>query len=252
MIEVRKKQNDAKVAALAAEFKSAISAKDRDTYEIPVVENWKKQYQHAMSRYRFLILQGESRFGKTKYATKLFGSHRTLVIDCSNGKVPDLREFDPVKHRCVILDEMPLKSVMVHKRVIQAPAEEVTLGSSETQMHAYRKFFGRAAFVVTTNKFYDDWKHLDNSDKDWIVKNSFIVIVKRYLYERDASEEKAEQVDYGWTHVQGLDLTAFTGPALGTAAESLMDNGPAWKLTKTKCLVAASRQGSFSLSVVTV
>lgn len=150
-------------------------------------------------RYKFLLLNGPSRFGKTAFARHQFGKHRTYLADCSNGKPPDLRAFDPLVHRCIIFDEMPLPSVMEWKRVIQAPCTELSIGNSPTQMLTVTKWFGRCAMVVTTNKLYDEWAKLDASDRDWITKNSFVHEVADYLYCRSAEEEEAaKQQDTGW------------------------------------------------------
>ena len=199
MAEVRRKQDEKKTEELCRKFQEEVKAQQRKPVKLEDIMVWKSQYKHVESRYRFLILQGPSRYGKTRYAAMLFGLHRSLVIDCSAGKIPDFRPFDPLVHRCVILDEIPLASVMTHKRVIQAPSDEVTLGTSETQMHSYRKFFGRCAFVVTTNRFFEDFQKLDEPDKDWIRKNSHIFLVTDYLYDREGIDEKPlDDLQNGW------------------------------------------------------
>jgi hypothetical protein len=138
---------------------------------IDVVENWKKQYLKVSSRYKFLVLHGDSMYGKSCFAVAQFGEERTLLVDCSGEKVPDLREFDPLTVSAIVLDEMSLMQVMEFKRLLQAPPIPVTLGTSSTQMYSYQVWVARVAFIVTTNRFQEDLSALDPVDAAWVRAN---------------------------------------------------------------------------------
>ena len=53
---------------------------------IPEVEEWKRQYTDplfaGLTRFKFLVLEGESRWGKTRFACSIFGILCTYVCQC--------------------------------------------------------------------------------------------------------------------------------------------------------------------------
>ena len=68
------------------EGQAAVSAQLRPFKVIADVEAWKLQYSApefaAASRFKFLVLEGDSRFGKTRFACSLFGVEHTYVCNC--------------------------------------------------------------------------------------------------------------------------------------------------------------------------
>jgi hypothetical protein len=139
--------------------------------QIDAIDNWKKQYLNVQSRYKFLVLHGDSMWGKSVFAVSLFGEEFTMLVDCSGGKVPDLREHDALVVKAIVLDEMSLWQVMEFKRLLQAPPIPVTLGTSSTQMYSYSVWVARVAFIVTSNRFTEDLAALDPVDAAWVTSN---------------------------------------------------------------------------------
>jgi hypothetical protein len=139
--------------------------------QIDAIDNWKKQYLNVQSRYKFLVLHGDSMWGKSVFAVSLFGEEFTMLVDCSGGKVPDLREHDALVVKAIVLDEMSLWQVMEFKRLLQAPPIPVTLGTSSTQMYSYSVWVARVAFIVTSNRFTEDLAALDAVDAAWVTSN---------------------------------------------------------------------------------
>ena len=102
---------------------------------IPEVETWKLQFACVKSRYKFLVLDGPSQTGKTRFAYSLsppptleMSSHANLqsssraaqrkfvyYADCSGG-LPDLRNFRRRQHKLMVLDELHPKNAVLLKK----------------------------------------------------------------------------------------------------------------------------------------
>jgi hypothetical protein len=88
----------------------------------PPVEVWRGQYVEPGDRYNLLVLHGPSKTGKTEFAKSLFGAERTLVIDCQNAAVPDMKDYVLGHHLCVVFDEVDsgAKLIAQNKKLMQA------------------------------------------------------------------------------------------------------------------------------------
>ena len=75
---------------------------------LPDVTKWDVQYESKLGRYLFLVLDGDSWFGKTKYALSLQPLGRTYYCDCTAG-IPDLRDFDGERFSAILFDELSPK-----------------------------------------------------------------------------------------------------------------------------------------------
>ena len=73
---------------------------------IPKVEEWKLQYyapeNASATRFKLLVLEGDSRFGKTRYACSLFGQRCTYVCNCQGVKQPYLSRYDRRVHKAIV------------------------------------------------------------------------------------------------------------------------------------------------------
>ena len=170
---------------------------------IPEVEDWRKQYVSVKSRYLFLVLDGASQTGKTRFAYSLsppptdkVGSpasdglssqvnKRKLVYyaDCSGG-LPDLRGFSRSQHKIVILDELHPSNAVVLKKIMQASNDEAVMGSSPTMQSAYRVNSYRTMIVVTTNTWASGCAQLPVKDAEWLKVNSIYVHVPGPLWKQ--------------------------------------------------------------------
>lgn len=134
------------------------------------------------TRFKFLVLEGDSRVGKTRFAESLYGSERTLVISMQSGcLVPPLRDFNRSKHRCIIFDEGSAAMVICNKQLFQAGLDRSTLGQSPTSCHIYTVWLYARALVVTTNLWAQG--ALSDADWDWLLANSVHVKVDSPLFE---------------------------------------------------------------------
>ena len=172
--DLRSLQNEMKQAAIDVLVKTyalKVVVNDKPFKSYPVIDEWRLQYDNNWRRYKFLCLWGPSRTGKTSLALSLWGEPSTFYVDCTGGKEPDLRDYDCVKHKAVIFDEIPLKVVLHHKRLMQAPHVPVPLGTSSTHMYTYRVWLAKTAIILTTNKFESEMGKLDEEDREWMISN---------------------------------------------------------------------------------
>jgi hypothetical protein len=56
---------------------------------LPQVHKWAQQLALERDRYKFLVLDGPSRIGKTRFAEGLVAEGRSLVVDCAGAVTPD-------------------------------------------------------------------------------------------------------------------------------------------------------------------
>lgn len=174
--EVRRLQeeNEAVLRSMARPFKT-----------IPVVQQWLSQYDHVRGRYKFLVLQGPSQTGKTKFAMSLASPGCTFYVDCSGSNPhPNFQNFVYQKHQIVLLDELSPYTAICLKKLIQASNEICVLGSSPTQQHSYSVYCYRTRFIVCTNVWEVGMtdKRMTEDDVDWLMQNSFRFEANEKLY----------------------------------------------------------------------
>ena len=95
-------------------------------------------FEELDDRYKFLVLHGPSRTGKSRLACSLFGRERTLVVDILNADHPNLKGYCRGKHKAILLDEMRDPSFIVkNKKALQSHVDGAELGHSPTQQFVY-------------------------------------------------------------------------------------------------------------------
>ena len=74
---------------------------------IPIFdEEFRPQFEAYKSRYKFFVIDGASRTGKSSWAYWLKNeSSEDFYVNCANCMEPDLRKFKQMKHKIIILDE---------------------------------------------------------------------------------------------------------------------------------------------------
>jgi hypothetical protein len=149
---------------------------------VPEVSRWERQYEQKLGRYLFLVLDGDSFCGKTKYAIGLQPLGSTFYCDCTAG-TPDLRDFDGDRFSTILFDELTAKEAIKLKKCLQASNEPSMLGVSPTMMSAYEVHTWRTRIIVSTNLWKSGVKKLKKLDRDWIEKNSIYIAVKEALWE---------------------------------------------------------------------
>lgn len=150
--------------------------------QIDKVKVWLEQYEHIKSRYLFLVLDGPSSTGKTRFALDLFGIGEVLYSDCSMG-IPNLRQYDSEKHRCILFDELGPKCAMTLKKCLQAGNDMVTLGSSPTMSHSYELHVWRVCMIICCNTWRAELRQLPHVDVEWLNTNSVLVEVAEPLWQ---------------------------------------------------------------------
>jgi hypothetical protein len=192
-----------------------VAAREKELFEEQIVQQqrkfkvlqpvlaWATQYQRTLDRYLFLVLDGPSRTGKTRFAYSLLDQlvrtstpemslgtstppSRSSIYyaDCSGG-LPDLRGFKRSQHCLLILDEIAPKTAVYLKKSMQASNDDALLGSSPTMQHCYKLNTFRTAIVVTTNTWATGLCGMPVPDVDWLKANSVYVFVNEPLYEQD-------------------------------------------------------------------
>ena len=139
---------------------------------IPAVEEWKQFFKELRFRYPFLVLDGPTCNGKTRFAISMVSPGAALHCDCSNRNPPDLRKFDRLQHELIVLDEFEAGDAINYKRVLQAGPEICKLGCSPTQQHSYEVYLSGVKIVVATNNWAQDLVNLSATDSDWLKANS--------------------------------------------------------------------------------
>ena len=130
-------KRDLRARLLRQKVEEKLRAGQKRFRQIPLVTAWQQQFADDLDRYRFLVLDGPSRQGKTRFAESLVAANRWFYCDCSACVIPDLRQFRRDEHDLILFDEMKASSAIVIKKVLQASNDVCSLGSSPTQQHVY-------------------------------------------------------------------------------------------------------------------
>lgn len=70
-----------------------------------------------MYRRKFLVLNGLTRLGKIVYVRFFFGVDYTYEINCFGVLEFDMREYDVLRYRCVVFDEVSVYFVLKYKKL---------------------------------------------------------------------------------------------------------------------------------------
>ena len=145
--------------------------------KIREVEAWLKTFDQLKVRYRFLVLEGLSKVGKTLFCQGLALRRKVslLEIDRAGADTPDTSGYTFGEHRMVLCDEARAEMVLTYKKLFQASASFTRLGSCKTDCHAYSVWAHRVMFMVTSNRWYMELGKLPSEDSDWLWQNSELV-----------------------------------------------------------------------------
>ena len=155
--------------------------------DVPAVKDeWLKQYEVVRDRYKFLVLCGPSRTGKTVYCRHMFGdAGKVLEVNCASGAEPNLRPFLRAKHQGILFDEATPALVLRQKKMFQAPACWLDLGGSTTNCHAYPLMLSGTKMMICSNTWDEHLQELGEADRDWLIANSVCVEVLGPLWLKD-------------------------------------------------------------------
>ena len=189
---VCKEREEAELASLMAAANEEIKQVPMHPWrQLPKVAEFERQFDSGVCRKRrkVLVLDGPSRLGKSDFAMSLVPEDSAVELNCSNcHEEPPLQGFyRPLEHDLILFDEMKAELMIRNKRLFQAPAKLVAMGTSKTNCYTYRAWVFRKRMVISSNNWRRELKHLAKADRDWIRKNTFYVRVNKVLWEQPAA-----------------------------------------------------------------
>ena len=145
----------------------------RKNFRMEVVQRlvpWAEQYQLDLERFKFLVLRGGSRAGKStlgKSMDKLFQFGLPYVQTVQNAETAALKGFDPENHGYIVFDNVNnMKFILDQRALFQANNDIHTLGESKTGIYSYMVWLYRVPIVVTVD-LSAKW----DSEEPWIREN---------------------------------------------------------------------------------
>ena len=198
MREIEVLQREEYQVALRAEWLEVMQMLPQRPFRVlSEVEEWKKNAQELYGtegRFKFLVLNGPSQVGKTRFAQSLYGASSTLVVSCQNVQVPNLRPYRRYEHKCIIYDEGSSKMVVNNKAIFQANCDFIGLGQSVCNQHFYLAYLYGTPQIVCCNDWMKDIADNDLEAKDWLAKNAVLVEVQQKLYLETPAQEEEDMV----------------------------------------------------------
>ena len=106
---------------ILAEANAELTACQKPFQEFAEVSEFLAQFDQCRHRYKFLVITGPSRLGKTMFARTLAKpGWTTLELNCAGGSEPDLRAYRLREHDCIVFDEITAFQVVKQKKLFQA------------------------------------------------------------------------------------------------------------------------------------
>ena len=136
-------------------------------------------------RFTFLVLEGPSKVGKTRYVQGALCAHpmQALILDCGDAVVPALHgNYAWGEHKVIMFDEAHAKMVIRCKKVFQSGINMVQIGNSPTNCFLHNFFLYGVKMVIGSNTWTRELNDLEDDDREWIKENSVHVIVKEALW----------------------------------------------------------------------
>jgi hypothetical protein len=165
----------------------ALSHLAKPFHRLAEVEAWRLQYLADAFRFKFLVLEGPSRIGKTVFArmTLTPEGKEFYELNCAGDSELDLRGVFPHRHGLIIFDEISPTQVLRQKKVFQAGPTEIQLGQSSTSVYGYSKWFYKMRMVCCSNTWTSVLRTLPKDDADWLEKNSVHIFRTTPLFVED-------------------------------------------------------------------
>lgn len=149
---------------------------------LAALQPWADQYSADQLRYKFLVLRGGSRTGKSTLAKSLgdvYGWGSPYIQTVQGAPAPDLKEFDKESHGYILFDNVnDMQFVLDYRALVQSNNSVHTLGQSQTGMYAYRVWVYKVPIVMTV-----DDSAVWNSHEPWIRENMFELVLRGPCYE---------------------------------------------------------------------
>ena len=180
--EMELEKDAVKEAMVEAQMLLSRQLKKQKLYE--KVQVFMSQFDEPQHRYKFLVLSGPSRVGKTAFARSLCEADKeTLEINCASGMEPNLRAYRLRIHGLILFDEIVAAQVAQQRKLFQAQSAPVQLGCSATNCHSYEVFVWRTKLVLASNNWHSSLATLSPDDQEWINLNSIVLDVEEAMWE---------------------------------------------------------------------
>jgi hypothetical protein len=132
-------------------------------------------------RFKLLIYDGPSGFGKTERAARWFGSDKTLTIQCKDISSPNLRDWQCGDFESMVFDEGNWELVSSNRALFQAGPRPIQMAQSQCNDRCYTLHVDACPMIVTSNEFWkgcNDW-----GAYEWITQNSVYIYIdcKQYI-----------------------------------------------------------------------
>jgi hypothetical protein len=148
----------------------------------PLVEMFLRQFERPRPRYNFLVIDGPSRLGKTAFARSLAPLGETLELNMAGGASPDLRAYSPLTHDVLLFDEIEPSQVLANKKMFQAQAAPISLGTSTTNVYAFSIVVAGKKIVCCSNNWREKLRDTSVADAEWLAANSFLLSVSEPMW----------------------------------------------------------------------
>ena len=150
------KDQENKARELQRKYMKMIESSRKQFRSYPDIEEWRKQYDESnkgvVTRFKFLVLVGDSEKGKSSLAKSLFGVENTFYCNCQNVCEPNLKGLRS-DHRAILFDEATPEMVVNNKVLFQATVDGAFLAQSRCLRDFYWRFTYGIAMIICTNKW---------------------------------------------------------------------------------------------------
>ena len=148
-----------------------------------IVMEYLPQFRKESDRTPFLVLCGESYFGKTAYMKTFVSPTRYKEINCSACQEPALQGVSKENIDLLILDECTPEVVLRQRGLMQSRPEMFTLGCSATNKFTYQVSLFGIMVVITSNLWVKNCERLAEEDLKWIQRNQVLIEVNSFMFE---------------------------------------------------------------------
>ena len=172
---------------------------------VPAAIAFQKQFLRPTDRAMPLVLDGETRCGKTIYAQWFCRDpENCLILNSSALTEPDLRPFEEGKHLVILFDELHPATMAQYRKVFQCPAHDLTLGQSATNTFTYSRWIAGTRMIVAANAWSESLIKMEQDGKGedvhWIRNNTFHARIEegQKLYWQDGDDRSDPRLVIRW------------------------------------------------------
>ena len=162
----------------------------------PVIREWLDQYHEknygVNDRFKPLVLDGDSRFGKTTWAQSFFGQKYTCMVNCQGSCEIVLKSYGAKRnfYKCILFDESNWELIHKNKKVFQAGAKMIECGQSPTAQHLYELWLYQVPMICCGNDFFHN---ISPEAHKYLEKNIVLFTCNEFCYKTASTRKHAER-----------------------------------------------------------